>query len=99
MDEYSSILKAAKSLGVCAKTIHNYANTDKILKNIYLIRKTNEKFNNSLPILVINTLTQKISKFSSIKEVANKFKVSDSTIRYYLLNNKKYLNIYSLKNR
>jgi excinuclease UvrABC nuclease subunit len=43
INEYSSVNKAANSLGVCAKTIHNYANTDKILKNIYLIRKTNEK--------------------------------------------------------
>jgi len=37
--EYPSIIEAAKNLNVCIKTIHNYANTGKVLKNTYLINK------------------------------------------------------------
>lgn len=95
-----NILRFLTGLRVCAKTIHNYANIDKLIKNIYLISKTNKKskkVHNCLPILMINTFTQKSYKFSSIKEVANTFKVKDSTIRYYMLNNKKYFQIYDIK--
>src|SRR5438309_1320929 len=37
--EYSSVSATAKNLNVCVKTIYNYANKNKLLKNIYLINK------------------------------------------------------------
>ena len=97
--EYSSAFEAAKNLNVCVKTIHNYTNTKKILKDTFLIEKSTKikKVHNSIPITIINTITGEIYNYSSIKEVANKFHVSDSVIRYYIKNNIKYQNIYRIK--
>jgi NUMOD1 domain-containing protein len=98
--EYSSIHEVAKTLNVCLKTIYNYMNTEKLLKNTYLIKKVYEKtrkVHNSLPTIVINTVTQQICEYPSIKEVAKKFKVSDTTIKDYILNNKKHQNVFIIK--
>jgi group I intron endonuclease len=97
--QYSSIIDAATNLNVCTKTIHNYANTGKVLKDIYLIKKSTKihKVHNSISTTIINSVTQEVCKFSSIKEVANKFNVSDTIIKYYIKNNKKFKNIFIIK--
>ena len=45
LSKYSSVSEAAKSLKVCMKTIYNYANTNKLLKNKYYIKKNNKNYN------------------------------------------------------
>ena len=68
------------------------------MKDTFLINKTYKvKVHNSMPIITINSLTQQTHKYTSIKEVTNIFNVSDSTIRYYILNNKKYQDTYFVK--